>query len=140
MSWDHTSLGDLPLINFGLQPQGLDSPPLPVPMSCRSQKQRRDVVAVTSAANASSAEPLAPSRPGGEPKPDFQIFEDKVVRDRAVLSRLRHFTEYRIDIHACNHAAHTVGCSAATFVFARTMPERASPPLHPWLYWGALGC
>uniref|UniRef100_A0A8C3RX14 Tyrosine-protein kinase receptor n=1 Tax=Chelydra serpentina TaxID=8475 RepID=A0A8C3RX14_CHESE len=48
---------------------------------------------------------------------------DKVVRDRTVISRLRHFTEYRIDIHACNHAAHTVGCSAATFVFARTMPE-----------------
>ncbi|XP_059726871.1 insulin receptor-related protein isoform X2 [Haemorhous mexicanus] len=89
----------------------------------RTPKQRRDVVAITPAANTSSAEPLAPSRPGGEPKPDFQIFEDKVVRDRAVLSRLRHFTEYRIDIHACNHAAHTVGCSAATFVFARTMPE-----------------
>ncbi|XP_009462681.1 PREDICTED: insulin receptor-related protein [Nipponia nippon] len=89
----------------------------------RTPKRRRDVVAVTSPANASSAEPPAPSRAGGEPKPDFQIFEDKVVRDRAVLSRLRHFTEYRIDIHACNHAAHTVGCSAATFVFARTMPE-----------------
>lgn len=44
-------------------------------------------------------------------------------RERAVLSGLRHFTEYRIDIHACNHAAHTVGCSAATFVFARTMPH-----------------
>uniref|UniRef100_A0A8C4WS54 Tyrosine-protein kinase receptor n=1 Tax=Gopherus evgoodei TaxID=1825980 RepID=A0A8C4WS54_9SAUR len=53
----------------------------------------------------------------------FRIFEDKVVRDRTVISQLRHFTEYRIDIHACNHAAHTVGCSAATFVFARTMPE-----------------
>ncbi|KAF1406688.1 Insulin receptor-related protein, partial [Spheniscus magellanicus] len=89
----------------------------------RTPKRRRDVVAVTSPANASSAEPPVPSRAGGEPKPDFQIFEDKVVRDRAVLSRLRHFTEYRIDIHACNHAAHTVGCSAATFVFARTMPE-----------------
>ncbi|XP_059688365.1 insulin receptor-related protein [Gavia stellata] len=89
----------------------------------RTPKRRRDVVAVTSPANASSAELPAPSRAGGEPKPDFQIFEDKVVRDRAVLSRLRHFTEYRIDIHACNHAAHTVGCSAATFVFARTMPE-----------------
>ncbi|NXL40098.1 INSRR protein, partial [Glaucidium brasilianum] len=89
----------------------------------RTPKRRRDVVAITSPANASSAEPPAPSRAGGEPKPDFQIFEDKVVRDRAVLSRLRHFTEYRIDIHACNHAAHTVGCSAATFVFARTMPE-----------------
>uniref|UniRef100_A0A8C3PF28 Tyrosine-protein kinase receptor n=1 Tax=Chrysemys picta bellii TaxID=8478 RepID=A0A8C3PF28_CHRPI len=62
---------------------------------------------------------------GAAPKAqtDFRIFEDKVVRDRTVISQLRHFTEYRIDIHACNHAAHTVGCSAATFVFARTMPE-----------------
>lgn len=100
-------------------------------------------MAVTSPANTSSAEPLAPSHPGGEPKPHFQIFEDKVVRDRAVLSRLRHFTEYRIDIHACNHAAHTVGCSAATFVFARTMPECGSLPfqnptlavLGMWLRW-----
>ncbi|NWR55387.1 INSRR protein, partial [Bucorvus abyssinicus] len=89
----------------------------------RTPKRRRNVVAVTSPANASSAEPPAPSHARAEPKPDFQIFEDKVVRDRVVLSRLRHFTEYRIDIHACNHAAHTVGCSAATFVFARTMPE-----------------
>uniref|UniRef100_A0A452RE49 Tyrosine-protein kinase receptor n=1 Tax=Ursus americanus TaxID=9643 RepID=A0A452RE49_URSAM len=56
---------------------------------------------------------------------DFEIQEDKVPRERAVLSGLRHFTEYRIDIHACNHAAHTVGCSAATFVFARTMPHKA---------------
>uniref|UniRef100_A0A8B9PWB2 Tyrosine-protein kinase receptor n=1 Tax=Apteryx owenii TaxID=8824 RepID=A0A8B9PWB2_APTOW len=97
----------------------------------RSPKRRRDIPPVTSTgqapANISSVEPPgnapAPSHAGGEPKPDFQIFEDKVVRDRTVLSQLRHFTEYRIDIHACNHAAHTVGCSAATFVFARTMPE-----------------
>lgn len=54
---------------------------------------------------------------------DFEIQEDKVPRERAVLSGLHHFTEYRIDIHACNHAAHTVGCSAATFVYARTMPH-----------------
>lgn len=54
---------------------------------------------------------------------DFPVNQDKVFRDRMVISNLRHFTEYRIDIHACNHAAHTVGCSAATYVFARTMPE-----------------
>ncbi|KAG8147027.1 hypothetical protein E2320_014100 [Naja naja] len=36
---------------------------------------------------------------------DFRLFEDKVVRDRTVIANLRHFTEYRIDIHACNHAA-----------------------------------
>nr|XP_025035924.1 insulin receptor-related protein [Pelodiscus sinensis] len=99
----------------------------------RSPKRRRDILAVTSSGhpllNASSLEPPGNSAPhnrtGAAPKAqtDFRIFEDKVVRDRAVISQLRHFTEYRIDIHACNHAAHTVGCSAATYVFARTMPE-----------------
>uniref|UniRef100_A0A452GZ72 Tyrosine-protein kinase receptor n=1 Tax=Gopherus agassizii TaxID=38772 RepID=A0A452GZ72_9SAUR len=99
----------------------------------RTRKRRRDILAMTSSghplSNASSLEP--PGKPpslnltGAGPKAqtDFRIFEDKVVRDRTVISQLRHFTEYRIDIHACNHAAHTVGCSAATFVFARTMPE-----------------
>lgn len=131
VSGDHTSLEGLPSpAQFWGTTQAFWHPLPPVPISHRTPKRRRDLVAVTSPANASSAEPPAPSRAGREPKPDFQIFEDKVVRDRAVLSRLRHFTEYRIDIHACNHAAHTVGCSAATFVFARTMPERTSrqPP------------
>lgn len=70
-------------------------------------------------------------RPEGNSS-DFEIQEDKVPRERAVLSGLRHFTEYRIDIHACNHAAHAVGCSAATFVFARTMPhsKRVPTPRH----------
>uniref|UniRef100_A0A8C0QJZ4 Tyrosine-protein kinase receptor n=1 Tax=Chelonoidis abingdonii TaxID=106734 RepID=A0A8C0QJZ4_CHEAB len=82
----------------------------------RTRKRRRDILAMTTPSlNLTGAGPKAQT--------DFRIFEDKVVRDRTVISQLRHFTEYRIDIHACNHAAHTVGCSAATFVFARTMPE-----------------
>ncbi|KAM7246794.1 hypothetical protein CapIbe_003092 [Capra ibex] len=68
---------------------------------------------------------------------DFKIQEDKVPRERAVLSGLRHFTEYRIDIHACNHAAHTVGCSAATFVFARTMPHREADGIPGKVAWEA---
>ncbi|XP_055452589.1 insulin receptor-related protein isoform X2 [Psammomys obesus] len=70
---------------------------------------------------------------------DFEIQEDKVPRERAVLSGLRHFTEYRIDIHACNHAAHTVGCSAATFVFARTMPHREADGIPGKVAWKAAG-
>uniref|UniRef100_A0A8C8SKG9 Tyrosine-protein kinase receptor n=1 Tax=Pelusios castaneus TaxID=367368 RepID=A0A8C8SKG9_9SAUR len=99
----------------------------------QGRKRRRDILAVTSSGHplpdaASLEPPWNPpplNRTGATPKAraDFRIFEDKVVRDRTVISQLRHFTEYRIDIHACNHAAHTVGCSAATFVFARTMPE-----------------
>ncbi|XP_045732000.1 insulin receptor-related protein [Mirounga angustirostris] len=68
---------------------------------------------------------------------DFEIQEDKVPRERAVLSGLRHFTEYRIDIHACNHAAQTVGCSAATFVFARTMPHREADGIPGKVAWEA---
>nr|XP_055218333.1 insulin receptor-related protein isoform X2 [Gorilla gorilla gorilla] len=77
-----------------------------------------------------------PLRLGGNSS-DFEIQEDKVPRERAVLSGLRHFTEYRIDIHACNHAAHTVGCSAATFVFARTMPHREADGIPGKVAWEA---
>ncbi|XP_030680036.1 insulin receptor-related protein [Nomascus leucogenys] len=77
-----------------------------------------------------------PLRLGGNSS-DFEIQEDKVPRERAVLSGLRHFTEYRIDIHACNHAAHTVGCSAATFVFARTMPHRGADGIPGKVAWEA---
>uniref|UniRef100_A0A452REI5 Tyrosine-protein kinase receptor n=1 Tax=Ursus americanus TaxID=9643 RepID=A0A452REI5_URSAM len=73
--------------------------------------------------------------PGGRGRGGIQ--EDKVPRERAVLSGLRHFTEYRIDIHACNHAAHTVGCSAATFVFARTMPHREADGIPGKVAWEA---
>ncbi|XP_004436298.1 PREDICTED: insulin receptor-related protein [Ceratotherium simum simum] len=73
----------------------------------------------------------------GRNSSDFEIQEDKVPRERAVLSGLRHFTEYRIDIHACNHAAHTVGCSAATFVFARTMPHREADGIPGKVAWEA---
>ncbi|XP_063138513.1 insulin receptor-related protein isoform X2 [Rattus norvegicus] len=75
----------------------------------------------------------------GKNNSDFEIHEDKVPRERAVLSGLRHFTEYRIDIHACNHAAHTVGCSAATFVFARTMPHREADGIPGKVVWKAVG-
>uniref|UniRef100_A0A6I8PDT4 Tyrosine-protein kinase receptor n=1 Tax=Ornithorhynchus anatinus TaxID=9258 RepID=A0A6I8PDT4_ORNAN len=64
---------------------------------------------------------------------------DKVVRERVVLSGLRHFTEYRIDIHACNHAAHTVGCSAPTFVFARTMPQLEADSIPGNVSWASAG-
>uniref|UniRef100_A0A8C6HUN3 Tyrosine-protein kinase receptor n=1 Tax=Mus spicilegus TaxID=10103 RepID=A0A8C6HUN3_MUSSI len=75
----------------------------------------------------------------GKNNSDFEIQEDKVPRERAILSGLRHFTEYRIDIHACNHAAHTVGCSAATFVFARTMPHREADGIPGKVAWKAAG-
>ncbi|XP_072840343.1 insulin receptor-related protein isoform X3 [Pogona vitticeps] len=96
--------------------------------SYRIPKRRRDTFAAGHVGHAfintsSSLEAQRSRQAPGRPEPDFRLFEDKVVRERTALPNLRHFTEYRIDIHACNHAAQTVGCSAATFVFARTMPE-----------------
>ncbi|XP_063002373.1 insulin receptor-related protein [Elgaria multicarinata webbii] len=89
-------------------------------ISYRIPKRRRDTVAATVAdhvsGNTSSPETLANAA-----VPNRR--EAEVVRDRTVISHLRHFTEYRVDIHACNHAAQSLGCSAAAFVFARTMPE-----------------
>ncbi|XP_025028484.1 insulin receptor-related protein [Python bivittatus] len=115
--------------------------------SYRVPKRRRDTLAVTMASqafpNASSPPPGSPSNTAtahraefdSKTEKDFRIFEDKVVRDRTAISNLRHFTEYRIDIHACNHAAQTVGCSAATFVFARTMPEAQADNIPGNLTW-----
>ncbi|XP_056401019.1 insulin receptor-related protein [Hyla sarda] len=92
----------------------------------RSQKKRRDVSEILGEAqgNISLVEGTVShtiNNTAMESKP--YTYKDKIFRDRMVISNLRHFTEYRIDIHACNHAADNVGCSAATFVFARTMPN-----------------
>ncbi|XP_035757638.1 insulin receptor-related protein, partial [Egretta garzetta] len=84
----------------------------------RTPKRRRDLVAVTSPANASSGM-QADNIPGNvtwEPAGKNSVllrWEEPRNPNGLILN----------DIHACNHAAHTVGCSAATFVFARTMPE-----------------
>ncbi|KAM4809457.1 insulin receptor [Rhinophrynus dorsalis] len=43
-------------------------------------------------------------------------------KEYLVISNLRHFTGYRIEIHACNHEL-SMGCSVAAYVSARTMPE-----------------
>ncbi|KAM9294553.1 insulin receptor-related protein [Gastrophryne carolinensis] len=92
----------------------------------RSPKRRRDLYGIigNNLGNGSIAEGIFSMTINGsglDPKPS--PIKDKVFRERIVIGNLQHFTEYRIDIHACNHAADTVGCSAATFVFARTMPD-----------------
>lgn len=72
----------------------------------------------------------APSPTGGTglPDEDEKTFEStKTVvtvhaKESTVISNLRHFTSYQIEIHACNEAI-TTPCSMAAFVSARTMPE-----------------
>uniref|UniRef100_A0AAZ3QEC3 Tyrosine-protein kinase receptor n=1 Tax=Oncorhynchus tshawytscha TaxID=74940 RepID=A0AAZ3QEC3_ONCTS len=44
-------------------------------------------------------------------------------KESTVISGLRHFTSYQIDVLACNHPTNPSRCSMAAFVSARTMPE-----------------
>nr|XP_046177558.1 insulin receptor-like [Oncorhynchus gorbuscha] len=44
-------------------------------------------------------------------------------KESTVISGLRHFTSYQIDVLACNHLTNPSRCSMAAFVSARTMPE-----------------
>ncbi|XP_042300099.1 insulin receptor-like [Sceloporus undulatus] len=53
-----------------------------------------------------------------EPSPFVMV----VLKESVVISDLRHFTGYRIEIQACNREAPTE-CSVSTYVSARTMPE-----------------
>lgn len=45
------------------------------------------------------------------------------LKESTVISNLHHFTSYKIEIMACNHATDVKRCSMAAYVSARTMPE-----------------
>ncbi|XP_053740412.1 insulin receptor a [Synchiropus splendidus] len=46
-----------------------------------------------------------------------------LAKESTVISNLRHFTSYQIEIQACNHPTDPKRCSMAAYVSARTMPE-----------------
>ncbi|XP_077323964.1 insulin receptor-related protein-like [Lithobates pipiens] len=108
----------------------------------RSPKKRRDVVGLSGDGhgNTSFSEGTV-SHTINNTGTDFKpyTYKDKIFRERMVIPNLRHFTEYRIDIHACNHAADTVGCSAATFVFARTMSDPHADNIAGNISWHSAG-
>lgn len=78
----------------------------------------------------------APSLPAGTrpPEDDEETLEStKTVvtvhaKESTVVSNLRHFTSYQIEIHACNHPTDSARCSMAAYVSARTMPEGKDAP------------
>lgn len=99
----------------------------PAPLPCRPERKRRDVVHMTDMASSgrgrnTTAENSYNTTDPDEPETDFPFFESRVDREITVISNLRPFTSYRIDIHSCNHEAEKLGCSASNFVFARTKP------------------
>ncbi|XP_039998890.1 insulin receptor a [Xiphias gladius] len=96
----------------------------------KRSRQRRSVMGVANRTHPFHT--TAPSPPEGTQIPDDEdedTFEStKTVvtvhaKESTVISNLRHFTSYQIEIHACNHPTDPARCSMAAYVSARTMPE-----------------
>ncbi|XP_066491075.1 insulin receptor isoform X2 [Tiliqua scincoides] len=84
------------------------------------------VPTIPASVNTSMAEPEST----GEPKPIVKV----VLKESLVISGLRHFTGYRIEIQACNREA-PKECSIPAYVSARTMPEaKADDVLGPVIH------
>ncbi|NXM31792.1 INSR protein, partial [Oxyruncus cristatus] len=91
----------------------------------RPSRKRRDLASV---ANATVVIPTIPASPNNsaaaaEGAEEQKPFEKVLSKESLVISGLRHFTGYRIELHACNHDAQESRCSVAAYVSARTMPE-----------------
>ncbi|NXW28371.1 INSR protein, partial [Phaetusa simplex] len=91
----------------------------------RPSRKRRDLGSV---ANATVVIPTIASSPNNsaaasENAEEQKPFEKVLFKESLVISGLRHFTGYRIELHACNHDAQESRCSVAAYVSARTMPE-----------------
>ena len=97
-------------------------------LPCRPERKRREVmqIANTTVSSRSRNTTVLDTYNITDPEEletEYPFFESRVDnKERTVISNLRPFTLYRIDIHSCNHEAEKLGCSASNFVFARTMP------------------
>uniref|UniRef100_A0A671YZQ8 Tyrosine-protein kinase receptor n=1 Tax=Sparus aurata TaxID=8175 RepID=A0A671YZQ8_SPAAU len=106
----------------------------------RRSRQRRAVMGIANRTHTFLT--TAPSPPQGTDVPvdeDGETFEStKTVvtvhaKESTVISNLRHFTSYQIEVHACNHPTDPARCSMAAYVSARTMPE-ADDIMGPIIY------
>ncbi|NWS76393.1 INSR protein, partial [Crotophaga sulcirostris] len=91
----------------------------------RPSRKRRDLGSVANATVVIPTIPSSPnnSAPASESAEEQKPFEKVKSKESLVISGLRHFTGYRIELHACNHDAQESRCSVAAYVSARTMPE-----------------
>ncbi|KAK2509279.1 hypothetical protein MC885_018911 [Smutsia gigantea] len=107
----------------------------------RPERKRRDVMQVANTTmssrnrNTTVADTYNITDPE-ELETEYPFFESRVDnKERTVISNLRPFTLYRIDIHSCNHEAEKLGCSASNFVFARTMPAEGADDIPGPVTW-----
>lgn len=80
-------------------------------------------------ANSTVSTSLTTSTPLPGLSPEEEARSNNIVqsvygKESTMISNLRHFTSYQIEIHACNNQpGDPERCSMAAYVSARTMPE-----------------
>lgn len=94
----------------------------------RRLRQRRSVVGMANETRPRLTTALTPPHGTDNPEGDETFESKKTVvmvhaKESTVISDLRHFTSYQIEIHACNHPSDPSRCSMAAYVSARTLPE-----------------
>lgn len=99
----------------------------------RRSRQRRAVMGIANRTQTLLTTAPSPTHGTGVPdEDDEEAFESiktvvtVLAKESTVISNLRHFTSYQIEIHACNHPSGASRCSMAAYVSARTMPESES--------------
>ncbi|XP_008332774.1 insulin receptor a [Cynoglossus semilaevis] len=105
-------------------------------------RQRRAVVGIANGTllvqTTASSPPEGTHVPDEEGEETFESTKSVVTvlaKESTVISNLRHFTSYQIEIHACNHPTDPARCSMAAYVSARTLPEdKADDILSPIKY------
>ncbi|XP_060783116.1 insulin receptor a isoform X2 [Neoarius graeffei] len=94
----------------------------------RPSRQRRAVMGVANSTSSTSQTMPTPT-PLLDLSPEEEAESSNIVqsvygKESTVISNLRHFTSYQIEIHACNNQpGDSERCSMAAYVSARTMPE-----------------
>ena len=93
----------------------------------RRSRQRRSIMGVANQTHHPTT-PLSPPQGTDTPEGEDAFESKKTVvmvhaKESTVISELRHFTSYQIEIHACNHPTAPSRCSMAAYVSARTLPE-----------------
>ncbi|XP_036409651.1 insulin receptor-like [Megalops cyprinoides] len=94
----------------------------------RPSRRRRSAVGVANATQprlhtTPPALPNASATGGPEEEENKKVPLYVYSKEWTVISNLRHFTSYQIEVHACNHLTDPSRCSMAAYVSARTMPE-----------------
>ncbi|XP_038573533.1 insulin receptor a isoform X2 [Micropterus salmoides] len=106
----------------------------------KRSRQRRSVMGIANRTHPFLTTAPSPPHSTGIPEDEETFEREKIkltihAKESTVISNLRHFTSYQIEVHACNHPTDQTRCSMAAYVSARTLPEDKADDIA-----GAISC